>query len=143
MDLNPRSLIKNIPAKDEKWKAPVKAWVQDMYEKRKEKTYKKALKKYVKAEASEFSPHPSEPEKVFNKKEVETIPLSDIIIPESFLKTEPNEKKLKREKTFYKKHGRFEKNFVVNRKNMQLLETYPRYVIAKRLGLKEVTVRFQ
>ncbi len=37
MGLNPKSLIKNIPSKNEQWKAPVKVWIQDMYEKRKSK----------------------------------------------------------------------------------------------------------
>lgn len=34
MGLNPKSLIKNIPNKKEMWKAPVKDWIHDMYEKR-------------------------------------------------------------------------------------------------------------
>ncbi len=34
MGLNPRSLIKNIPAKSEQWKAPVKIWIRDMYAER-------------------------------------------------------------------------------------------------------------
>lgn len=34
MGLNPRSLIKNIPAKNEQWKAPVKIWIKDMYAER-------------------------------------------------------------------------------------------------------------
>ena len=34
MGLNPRSLIKNVPAKNEQWKAPVKIWIRDMYAER-------------------------------------------------------------------------------------------------------------
>ncbi len=34
MGLNPKSLIKNIPNKNEQWKAPVKDWIHEMYEKR-------------------------------------------------------------------------------------------------------------
>lgn len=34
MGLNPRSLIKNIPNKIEKWKAPVSVWIEDMYKER-------------------------------------------------------------------------------------------------------------
>ena len=34
MGLNPKSLIKNIPNKNEQWKAPVKIWIRDMYEDR-------------------------------------------------------------------------------------------------------------
>ena len=30
----PRSLIKNIPAKNQHWKAPVKIWIRELYEKR-------------------------------------------------------------------------------------------------------------
>jgi hypothetical protein len=37
MGLNPLSLIKNIPAKGQLWKAPVKQWLHEMYEKRKTK----------------------------------------------------------------------------------------------------------
>ncbi|MBB2183557.1 hypothetical protein H0486_11795 [Lachnospiraceae bacterium MD1] len=38
MGLNPKSLIKNIPNKNEQWKLPVKIWVRDMYEDRFGKT---------------------------------------------------------------------------------------------------------
>lgn len=41
MGLNPKSLIKNIPSKSEQWKAPVKEWIHDMYDKRQEKSRKK------------------------------------------------------------------------------------------------------
>ncbi len=34
MRLNPKSLIKNIPNKNEQWMTPVKIWVRDMYEDR-------------------------------------------------------------------------------------------------------------
>ena len=45
MGLNPKSLIKNIPNKSEQWKAPVKEWIHDMYDKRQEKSRKKAERK--------------------------------------------------------------------------------------------------
>ena len=45
MGLNPKSLIKNIPNKSEQWKAPVKEWIHDMYDKRLEKSRKKAERK--------------------------------------------------------------------------------------------------
>lgn len=41
MGLNPRSLIKNIPSKNEQWKAPVSEWIRDMYEKRQKKAQRK------------------------------------------------------------------------------------------------------
>lgn len=34
LGLNPKSLIKNIPNKNERWKAPVKIWICEMYEDR-------------------------------------------------------------------------------------------------------------
>ncbi|MDG0809067.1 hypothetical protein [Cohnella rhizosphaerae] len=37
MGLNPLSLIKNIPAKNQMWKIPVKAWIHEMYEERERK----------------------------------------------------------------------------------------------------------
>lgn len=45
MGLNPLSLIKNIPDKKEMWKAPVKDWIRDMYEKRQRKSEQKAKRK--------------------------------------------------------------------------------------------------
>ena len=35
LGLNPRSLIKNIPGKNEPWKAPVKDWLSEIEAKRK------------------------------------------------------------------------------------------------------------
>ena len=32
--IKPRSLVKNIPNKSQPWKAPVKVWIRDLYEKR-------------------------------------------------------------------------------------------------------------
>ncbi|MHC4538184.1 MAG: hypothetical protein ACYTEK_17110 [Planctomycetota bacterium] len=37
MGLNPRSLIKNIPSKNQQWKLPVKDWIREMYQERQEK----------------------------------------------------------------------------------------------------------
>ena len=45
MGLNPKSLIRNIPNKKEMWKAPVKDWIHDMYEKRQRKSEQKAKRK--------------------------------------------------------------------------------------------------
>ncbi len=41
MGLNPQSLIKNIPSKNEPWKAPVKIWIHDIYDKRQQKKERK------------------------------------------------------------------------------------------------------
>ena len=45
MGLNPKSLIKNIPNKSEMWKAPVKDWIHDMYDKIQIKFRQKAKRK--------------------------------------------------------------------------------------------------
>jgi len=45
MGLNPKSLIKNIPSKSERWKSPVKEWIRQMYQKRQEKAAKKKARK--------------------------------------------------------------------------------------------------
>jgi len=45
MGLNPKSLIKNIPSKSEMWKAPVKDWIHDMYDKRQGKSQQKAKRR--------------------------------------------------------------------------------------------------
>jgi len=45
MGINPRSLIKNIPSKSQQWKAPVKEWIHDIYEKRQKKAAKKKARK--------------------------------------------------------------------------------------------------
>ncbi|MFD1362358.1 hypothetical protein [Lentibacillus salinarum] len=34
LGLKPKSLIKNIPSPSQPWKAPVKIWVRDLYEKK-------------------------------------------------------------------------------------------------------------
>jgi hypothetical protein len=41
LGLNPRSLIKNIPNKNELWKAPIKEWLRDIEEKRLKKSQEK------------------------------------------------------------------------------------------------------
>ena len=47
MGLNPKSLIRNIPNKNEMWKLPVNQWIHNMYEERKEKSAKKAQRKLL------------------------------------------------------------------------------------------------
>lgn len=41
LGIGPRSLIKNIPAPTQQWKAPVEDWVHDLYEKRQRKAARK------------------------------------------------------------------------------------------------------
>lgn len=45
MGLNPLSLIKNIPAKNQQWKAPVKQWLHEIYAERNDKSAQKAIAK--------------------------------------------------------------------------------------------------
>ena len=45
MGLNPRSLIKNIPNKQQAWKLPVNEWLQSMWEERLDKAKRKQLEK--------------------------------------------------------------------------------------------------
>jgi len=45
MGLSPRSLIKNIPGKSQPWKAPVRVWIREMFEKRQAKAAKRAARK--------------------------------------------------------------------------------------------------
>ena len=52
LGLNPRSLIKNIPNKSEPWKAPVKVWLHEIDEERREKAEQKRRRK-EKAETEE------------------------------------------------------------------------------------------
>jgi len=128
MGLNPKSLIKNIPNEKQKWKSPVKEWIEDMYEKRKEKSLRKSAgKKPVIESISE---------------EV-NFSLSEIVVSEALLNTRPKEAKIQKVKDYYKEHGKFEKPFVVNKKNLHLMETYGQYIAAKELGLEEVPVRFK
>ena len=44
MGLNPKSLIKNIPNKQQAWKLPVNQWLREMWEDRQEKANKKRLR---------------------------------------------------------------------------------------------------
>lgn len=45
LGLNPKSLIKNIPNKNEQWKAPVSVWIREIYEDRKSKSLQKQKRK--------------------------------------------------------------------------------------------------
>ena len=45
LGLNPKSLIKNIPSKNEQWKAPVKEWLIEIEEDRLRKAEQKKKKK--------------------------------------------------------------------------------------------------
>ncbi len=53
MGLNPKSLIKNIPSKQQQWKMPVKEWLRDMWDDRQEKAAKKRLRKQAALEQTQ------------------------------------------------------------------------------------------
>lgn len=45
LGLNPKSLITNIPNKNEQWKSPVSVWIREIQEKRKNKSLQKQKRK--------------------------------------------------------------------------------------------------
>ena len=53
MGLNPKSLIKNIPNKQQQWKLPVNQWLRSIWEERQEKASLKRLKKQAALEQLE------------------------------------------------------------------------------------------
>lgn len=55
LGLNPKSLIKNIPNKNEQWKAPVSVWIREIYEERRSKSLQKQKRK--ESEQTERSIH--------------------------------------------------------------------------------------
>jgi hypothetical protein len=64
LGMNPRSLIKNIPSKSQQWKAPVKYWIRDLYEKQQTKIAARRASKLHKpspALSESASGLPSEP----------------------------------------------------------------------------------
>ncbi len=50
LGMTPKSLIKNIPAPNQKWKAPVKVWIRDLYEEKfsRAQTVKHVLREDIK-----------------------------------------------------------------------------------------------
>ena len=40
LGMTPKSLMKNIPSSNQKWKAPVKIWIRDLYEEKFRKVIK-------------------------------------------------------------------------------------------------------
>ena len=45
LGIGPRSLIKNIPAPTQQWKAPVEDWVRDLYDERQRKAARKTQRR--------------------------------------------------------------------------------------------------
>jgi len=121
----------------------------------------KKIMRFCKATVRRKKSKPSEPEKTTGtrdreiikkdeeitlklppEKQEETLPLSEIIIPEQFLKTPPKRAKIEETIAYYKTHGKLEKPITVNRGTLTLTDGYKRYVTAKELGLTEVPVQF-
>lgn len=55
MGLNPKSLIKNIPSKQQLWKLSVQEWIEEMWESRQEKARMKQLKKQAEESKAEHA----------------------------------------------------------------------------------------
>ena len=66
--------------------------------------------------------------------------LTDIKIPNSFLKTQPNDTKLMACAKYYNKFGQLDKPITVNG-NGYLVDGYVRYLVAKSMGMKEVPTK--
>lgn len=58
MGMNPLSLIKNIPAKGQLWKAPVKKWLHEIYEKRKSNSEESSESSHNSNNTMELTPKP-------------------------------------------------------------------------------------
>lgn len=61
MGLNPLSLLKNIPAPTQQWKAPVGDWIDGLYEKRQHKTALKQAKRAASTKPKDASKPPPPP----------------------------------------------------------------------------------
>ena len=67
--------------------------------------------------------------------------LTDIKVPDAFKKTQPSSTKLITCANYYKKFGQLDKPITIDT-NGYLVDGYVRYVVAKRMGLNEVPVKF-
>ena len=65
-----------------------------------------------------------------------TIMLSEIIVPESFRQTNPSKQKLDRVRTYVAEHGKLDKPIVLD--GQMLTDNYVRYLIATEAGFKKV-----
>lgn len=65
-----------------------------------------------------------------------TIMLSDIIVPESFAKTKPSEQKMTNVREYVKEHGELDRPIVLD--GRMLTDNYIRYLIASEFGMEKV-----
>lgn len=65
-----------------------------------------------------------------------TIMLSDIIVPKSFAKTQPSEQKMNSVRKYVEEHGKLDKPIVLDGK--MLTDNYVRYLIAVEFGMEKI-----
>ena len=65
-----------------------------------------------------------------------TIMLSDVIVPNSFQNTKPNQKKLDKVKSYVAEHGELDKPIVLD--GQMLTDNYIRYLVAVEAGFEKV-----
>ncbi|MBR5604250.1 MAG: hypothetical protein IKW51_08625 [Bacteroidales bacterium] len=65
-----------------------------------------------------------------------TIMLSNIIVPNSFAKTHPSEKKMDSVRKYVEKHGEIDKPIVLD--GIMLTDNYVRYLVAVEFGMEKV-----
>lgn len=65
-----------------------------------------------------------------------TIKVSDIIVPDKFTKTKPSEWKIKSVKEYVNKHKKLDKPVVLNGNTLK--DNYIRYLVAVEMGIDEI-----
>ena len=65
------------------------------------------------------------------------IAIEDIKVADEFLQHPPKENKLRNIERYYRRHGSFDKPIVLGKGNV-LRDGYARYLVAQKLGIKEI-----
>lgn len=68
---------------------------------------------------------------------METIKISDVIIPKKFIRSTPRSDKVEKIKCYVERHNEIDKPIVIN-SNRVLVSNYIRYLIANQYGFKEI-----
>lgn len=71
------------------------------------------------------------------------LPLEDIIVPESFLNSNPNPLKTQAVIDYVKQHGRLDEPIWLNKNTHVLVDGYRRYLVAKQLEIAHVSVSYR
>jgi hypothetical protein len=71
---------------------------------------------------------------------IETIPLSEIIVPPRFVNSPPQQKLVQKYRDYYDRYGRFNRRIMVTKDTLSLVDGYLVYLAAQKMGLKEVVV---